>query len=517
MTKRIPSPLEFFAHLYWLDGRPLLETIEPYRQQIFMEALYNWYGDGPRYNLVLTGRAKKNFKSTDLILAAFYRFLVWPSASGNDCFLLANDEGQAADDLELAKKLIEVNPVLKEDIEVRAKELVRRDGKGSLKILPAGDVTGLHGKTYLFIGFDEIHGYSNWNLFEALALDPTRPDALMWITSYASIDNHDGVPLHDLFVRGKAGSDPRMFFSWYAADFTTDPGFENADPEQRANPSMESWPEGREYLEQQKLRLPSHQYRRLHLNLPGPPDGAAFDADMIAAAMVRGRKRLDPEPDCRYSAFVDMSGGSVKDACLAIVHRDESTERIVVDVVVTQTGRPPFDPRQAVGKFAELCKRYHISKVHGDKYAGETFIEDFKGHGITYIPCKCAKHELYQAFEPLLNASALELLDQPKLQQQLTGLEWRGKKIDPRRGELDDWANAVAGAVWTVSKSRAGGPRIRAFPYLDPDETDPERKAKAWAREREAIAMRNSQGLSRPRSGLSYYTGGDFGDWIRRG
>jgi hypothetical protein len=155
--------------------------------------------------------------------------------------------------------------------------------------------------------------------------------------------------------------------------------------------------------------------------------------------------------------------------------------------------------------------------VHGDKYAGEIFIEDFKGRGVIYMTCKCAKHEFYQAFEPLLNANAIELLDQPKLQQQLTGLEWRGKKIDPRRGEHDDWANAVAGAVWTIPKSRAGGPRIRSFPYLDPDETDPERKAKAWAREREAIAMRNSQGLSRPRSGLSYYTGGNFGDWIRGG
>ena len=32
MTKSKPSPLEFFGHLYWLDGCPLLETIEPYRQ-----------------------------------------------------------------------------------------------------------------------------------------------------------------------------------------------------------------------------------------------------------------------------------------------------------------------------------------------------------------------------------------------------------------------------------------------------------------------------------------------------
>ena len=106
---------------------------------------------------MLSGRAKKNYKTTDLILAALYRFLVWPSKLGNDCYLLANDEGQAADDLALAKKLVEANPVFQEDIEVRAKELVRRDGRGTLRILPAGDVKGTHGKTYLLVGFDEIH------------------------------------------------------------------------------------------------------------------------------------------------------------------------------------------------------------------------------------------------------------------------------------------------------------------------------------------------------------------------
>ncbi|MDX1424480.1 MAG: hypothetical protein R3322_15150, partial [Kiloniellales bacterium] len=298
----IPTPLDFFKQLLWLDGRPLLETIEPYRQRIFMEGLYTWDGDRPQYNLVLTGRAKKNYKSTDLILAALYRFVIWPSQAGNDCFLLANDEGQAADDLALAKKLIEANPALQVDIEVRAKELVRRDGRGSLRILPAGDVAGLHGKSYLFVGFDEIHAYRTWDIFEALALDPTRPDAMMWITSYDSIHNSPGAPLYDLVVRGRKGTDPRMYFSWYAANFTTDPNFEDVDDERRANPSMASWPDGRDYLAQQKIRLPSHKFRRLHLNLPGLPDGAAFDADQIMAAIVEGRTQLAPEPGCTYKA-----------------------------------------------------------------------------------------------------------------------------------------------------------------------------------------------------------------------
>lgn len=70
------SPLEFFSHLKWIDGRPLLDVIEPYRKRNFMDALYTFREDGrPRYNLVLTGRGKKNWKSADLILAAIYRLL----------------------------------------------------------------------------------------------------------------------------------------------------------------------------------------------------------------------------------------------------------------------------------------------------------------------------------------------------------------------------------------------------------------------------------------------------------
>ena len=89
------------------------------------------------------------------------------------------------------------------------------------------------GKTYCFCGFDEIHTYKNWDLLEAMALDPTRPDAVQWITSYASIYHRPGVPLFDLTAQGWKGEDPRMFFSWYASDRTTDPDFNNASPEDR--------------------------------------------------------------------------------------------------------------------------------------------------------------------------------------------------------------------------------------------------------------------------------------------
>jgi Terminase large subunit, ATPase domain len=455
----VVGPLDFFAHLVWLDGRPLLDTIEPYRRAILREALYSFEADGRlRYNLVLAGRGKKNWKSADLILASFYRLFVWPSAAGNDVFLLASDEGQAADDLKLAKKLIQANPILAREVQVKQKEIERLDGRGVLQILPAGDVGGSHGKTYSLVGFDEIHTYRTWDLLEALAPDPTRPDALTWVTSYDTIYNAPGVPLYDLKRAGQAGTDPRMLFSWYSGDLCTDPAFALLEPEERANPSIGSWPDGRGYLEQQRRRLPTSKFRRLHLNLPGAPDGAFFDAANVMGCIVPGRRRLAPRDGISYLAFVDMSGGSSDDAVLAIGHVEDGL--CVIDLVVSQGGGVPFDPRLAVVKFVALLREYRISRVIGDKYAGETFLMDFRKVGVGYEVSRLTKSQLYEAMEPRVNAGEVELPDEPKVQEQLLTLVRRGARVDHQPGDHDDWANAVAGLVNAVLAPRVLGPAI---------------------------------------------------------
>jgi hypothetical protein len=443
----IPSPIDLFARLEWLDGRPLLNTMEPYRRELMMRALYTFRPDGvPLYNQVLSGRGKKNWKTADLTLAALYRLLIWPtSAAGNDCLLLANDEGQAGDDLALAKKLVACNPELNAELIVLGREIRRKDRNGALQVLPAGDVKGAHGKTALFIGFDEIHSYRDWGILESLAPDPTRSDVLTWITSYDTIWNSPGVPLFDLKRVGKAGDDPRMLFSWYSGDLCTDPAFAELPPEQRANPSMGSWPEGAAYLEQQRRRLPAHKFRRLHLNLPGAPDGAFFDGEMVQRAVVPGVRRLARRADRHYVAFVDMSGGSSDDACLGIAHAEEG--RAVLDLVVSQDGGVPFDPRLAVRKFARTLDEYGLNKVVGDAYAGDTFRHAFRDEGVHYHVSTRSKSELYEALEPRLNAGEVELVDVPKLTEQLLTLVVRGTRVDHVPGGHDDFANAAAGAI----------------------------------------------------------------------
>lgn len=439
------SPREFFSHLIWLDGRPLLDTIEPYRLDIFERAFALGAEDRRPINRVLSGRGKKNFKSADLDLAGAYSFFIPETVQGNDCAIIANTEKQADDDFDLLKKIIRKNPALSSEVVIKDKEIERTDGRGTFVILPARDVSGLHGKTFAFIGYDEIHGYKSYDVLEALAPDPTR-DVLEWFTSYNTIFNRTGVPLYDLIQVGKSGSDPRMLFSWYAGDFTTDPAAQNLEPEAKANPSMASWGNAG-YLAQQRRRLPSHKFRRLHLNLAGMPGGTFYDSERIEGCTVTGRRELKPQPGIEYRGFVDMSGGSNDDAACAASHFDAVTGKAVLDFVITQTGQPPFNPRAAVKKFAEKLKDYGISRVQGDRYAGETFRADFQDESISYELCPFTKHQIYEALEPLINAEEVELLDVSKMQEQLLGLVVRNQKIDHLSGEHDDMINAAAGAL----------------------------------------------------------------------
>lgn len=468
--------------LKWIDGTPLSQHIERYREKLFEQALDTFDGGRPRYNLIVCGRAKKNWKTADLCLAALFA-LVSDSPAGHDseCYLLANDADQARDDLALAKKIVKANPDLAQWLKIKANSIERKDSRGFLEVLPAGDVVGQHGKSYRFVGYDEIHGYRTWDIFEAMQPDPHRLDALQWVTSYASLFHRPGVPLFDLMARGKAGTDPRMLFSWYAGDFTTDPAFVDKSPVERANPSMASWASA-EYLDQQQVRLPAHKFRRLHLNLPGLPEGSAFQPEPVMDAITRGIAVRPAQRGVSYAAFVDMSGGSSDDAVLAIGHND-ADGRVVVDVVQDQGAAVPFNPNRAVERFVATLREYGVARVTGDRYAGETFRAQFGDAGISYTVADVPKSALYEALEPILNASRIVLVDVPKLEQQLLGLVWRGGRIDHLSGEHDDYANAVCGVARVLATSqkkaaaaavaswalRAGSDSSPVWPQLRPD------------------------------------------------
>jgi hypothetical protein len=147
-------------------------------------------------------------------------------------------------------------------------------------------------------------------------------------------------------------------------------------------------------------------------------------------------------------AFVDPSGGGADRMTLAIGHAQDG--RAVLDCV--RERRPPFSPEDVVKEFAAMCKSYRVSRVRGDRYAGEWPRERFQTHGIIYDPAEQAKSDLYRDLLPGVNSSTVELLDAPRLVTQLVNLERRTARggrdtIDHGPQGQDDLANAVAGVL----------------------------------------------------------------------
>ena len=103
-------------------------------------------------------------------------------------------------------------------------------------------------------------------------------------------------------------------------------------------------------------------------------------------------------------------------------------------------------------------REYGLATVFGDAYAGETFRRAFAEHGIRYRVTDQSKTDIYEALEPQLNADEIELLDLPKLQEQMLTLIVRGARVDHPPGAHDDWANAAAGALVNAKVARRARP-----------------------------------------------------------
>jgi hypothetical protein len=102
--------------------------------------------------------------------------------------------------------------------------------------------------------------------------------------------------------------------------------------------------------------------------------------DVLEACTADGVFELQPISGANYVAFVDPSGGSSDSMTLAIAHRDKFGTGIL-DCI--RECRPPFSPESVVDEFCSTLKQYHVSKVCGDRYAGEWPRERFRMCGVT--------------------------------------------------------------------------------------------------------------------------------------
>ncbi|MEQ1953402.1 hypothetical protein [Mesorhizobium sp. CN2-181] len=182
---------------------------------------------------------------------------------------------------------------------------------------------------------------------------------------------------------------------------------------------------------------------------------AFVNLDTVEACIRTDMKLRPPERDRfgSYFGFVDPSGGSADSMTLAVAHKEGNL--ILLDAILERT--PPFSPEDVVNEFAKFLKQYGISRVEGDRYAGEWPREQFRKRSIEYRTAELTRSQLYTELLPVLNAQSVDLLDIQKLVNQLVGLERRvarggRESIDHGPGGHDDLANSVAGVVTMVSR-----------------------------------------------------------------
>ena len=175
---------------------------------------------------------------------------------------------------------------------------------------------------------------------------------------------------------------------------------------------------------------------------------ALLSREVIEAATAHGCYEIAPAPGVQYFGFVDPSGGSSDSMGLAISHREG--DRAILDAV--REFAPPFSPAAVVHSCSELLKSYHLTRVVGDRYAGEWPRERFRELGITYEVSEKTKSRIYGDLLAQMNSGRAQLLDLPVIQNQFLGLDRRSSRtgqdiIDHAPGSHDDVANAVAGSL----------------------------------------------------------------------
>jgi hypothetical protein len=200
--------------------------------------------------------------------------------------------------------------------------------------------------------------------------------------------------------------------------------------------------------------------------------------DALEGATDFGVYERPPVPGQTYRAHADSAGGTGQDSYgFCISHREFGVEKIA-KVDVLREYRPRFVPSAVIAELAVLCKKYGISELEGDRFAGGFHIDEWQRHGIRFKPCERTTSENYLQVLPLLLSGRVRLIDSAILRNQFAGLE---RKMTAAGHESvshmqvasahDDLATAAAGALVACGTGYTYDSQYRAWDenYVEPD------------------------------------------------
>jgi hypothetical protein len=229
------------------------------------------------------------------------------------------------------------------------------------------------------------------------------------------------------------------------------------------NPSLKA-----ERLAQERTLDESRYFREYEAQFLEDLD-TMFPVALVERLIVPHRYELAPREGIAYRATCDPMGGSTNPNAdtftLTIMHAEGSgdQQRLVQDVLKGWKGA---DLQGIVKEIAALLRRYRISEVFGDRYAGAWVRQAFAREGMQYRDVEWTKSDAYLESEPFFTQQRIDLVDHPTLLRELTMLERRPRAqgrtlVDRPHGGHDDYANVTCLAVAFLAKQ--GRPMPWAF------------------------------------------------------
>lgn len=415
-----------------------------------------------RYREALIGLPRKNGKSELAAGLAIYG-LVGDNEFGAEVYSLAGDKTQASIVFQTAASMIRASPILSGLCKVYRGVIEVPETGGIYRALSA-DADLQHGLNPSMAVVDEYHVHRNAEQYEAMRTGTAARLQPLIVTITTAGAARSG-PAWDLYVRAKAGRDPRLFFYWRGLEDEDDPGDRKA--QRKANPA--SWVT-LEFLKDQRRSLPPEVWERLHGNR-WPTGGAGGWLPSGAWEACSEQPYIDPELPSIIA--VDAAPKRDKTAVVLVQRTADGIHNALCWSWQADPDLGYFDFEIIEEQLRALAREFYVTRIAFDPYAMMRSmmllaeeglpVEEFPQGHARMVPASMGLHEIIVQ-RRLRHGGSPELTEGilgSRIRE--TSFGWRLDKLQSwKAGSSNDAAVALAMACHLAEQEAqdSGGPNV---------------------------------------------------------
>jgi phage terminase large subunit-like protein len=486
------------------QGEPFL--LEGWQKK-FIRDIYEprWRNGRRAVRRAILSVARKNGK-TALIASIALAHLIGPEAIVNgEIYSAANDRDQAAIVFKFAKQIVELEPVLRKEIEIipSTKTMIAHR-TGSVYRAISAEAGTKHGYLPSVVIYDELAQAKSRNLYDVLDTSFGAREEPLFITISTQSNDPEHV-LSKLIDDGLSGVDPTIVCHLYAADEDCDLGDEAQW--MKANPALGKFRDREDLMAsiRKAQRMPAEEpkVRNLFLNQRVAPISSLVARAEWMGCTDNGRYFAIDSGEEVYlaldlSSVADLTAllvGTAADPCRVIPyfwkpqdylaehsHRDFGAgshryeEWYNARQLRVSPGRS-IDPQVIATFIAELTQRYHVRGLAYDRWRIKDLLREFdriglqayedgtKEDGLRLVPWG----QGYKDMAPAIDALELAIIERKLLHPNNPILNWNmanaiatmdpagNRKLDKDKARFRiDGAVALAMLLGLRSRDRAG-------------------------------------------------------------